>query len=156
MRRGFTLIETIIYLALFSILMAGILSSVYILFESSDRNQSKATLQEEKEYLLGKINWALNGAQTISTPAANASGSFLSAIKYDTTATQVGISGTNMTFNGVTLNNSNVKVTNLTFIHTYAGGANPESLEAGFTLSIGTPNGMTISQIASTTRYIRK
>ncbi len=158
--KGFTLIETIVYLALFSILMTGIIASVYALMESGDRNQTKAMLQEEKEYLLGKLNWALSGAQTVSTPVAGFSGTSLNIVKYDGTPVTLSRVGTKMTFKTtgapVDLNNDSVMVTNLVFIHTYAGGANPESVEAGFTLTATSTNGMTITQTASTTRYIRK
>jgi prepilin-type N-terminal cleavage/methylation domain-containing protein len=155
-KRGFTLIETMVYLALFAILMTGIISSVYILFESGDRNETKAMLQEEKQYLLGKVNYAFSGAKTVSSPAANSSGASLFLTKYDTTSVGMGISGTNMIYNGIALNNTNVQVTKLVFIHTFAGGVNPESIEAGFTLTAKTAGGETISQSASTTRYIRK
>ena len=157
---GFTLIETIVYLALFSILMTGIISSVYLLFENSDRNQTKSMLQEEKGYLLGKINWAMAGMQIVVTPGANLSGTSLNVVKYYGTPVTISLSGTNMTFTTTgpaqTLNNTNVKVTKLVFIHTYAGGTNPESVEAGFTISATSPNGATITQTASTTRYLRK
>ena len=154
--RGFTLIETIVYIALFAILMTGIISSIYMLFESGNRNESKAMLQEEKAYLVGKINNALSGMQTITSPAVNSSGTSLSLTKYDGTNISMGLSGTNITYGGVALNNTNIKVSKLVFIHTYAGGVNPESVEAGFTLTVTTPNGAIISQTASTTRYLRK
>src|SRR6185503_6336526 len=109
--RGFTLIETIVYLALFSILMTGIISSVYLLFENGDRNQTKAMLQEEKEYLLGKINWAMSGMQIVVTPGAGLSGTSLNIVKYDGSPVTIGLSGTNMTFTttgpAAVLNNSN-------------------------------------------------
>ncbi len=154
--RGFTFIETLVYLTLFSIMIGGIVVTAYSLFESSDRNQTKAMMQEEENYLLGKINWALSGVASISVPAANTSDVTLKALKYDGTSNTITQSAGNLTFNGAILNNSNVAISNLIFIHAYAGGANPDSLEAGFTISAKTPNGMTISQIASTTRYIRK
>src|SRR6185503_14666830 len=96
-KRGFTLIETIVYLALFSILMTGIISSVYLLFENGDRNQTKAMLQEEKEYLLGKINWSLSGVQTV-TPSSSFSANTLNVVKYDGSPVTLALSGTNMTF----------------------------------------------------------
>src|SRR6185369_4359810 len=109
-KRGFTLIETIVYLALFSILMFGIISSVYVLFENGDRNETKAMLQEEKAYLVGKINWAMSGAQTVVTPGANRSGPSLNVVKYDGTPVTITLSGNNMTFattsGAVVLNNT--------------------------------------------------
>ena len=137
--------------------MTGIIASVYMLFESSDRNQSKAMLQEEKEYLLGKINWAMSGMKIVVVGLPPTS---VNIVKYDGTLVTLDLSGSDMTFATsslpVVLNNTNVKVTKLVFIHTYAGVSNPESLEAGFTISAITPTGSTITQTASTTRYVRK
>ena len=145
-----------IYIVLFALLMGGIVSSSYAFLESGDRNQTKAVLQEEKDFILGKINWALSGAQVIGTPGAGSSGSSLAIVKYDGTNVTVTQSGSNVALNGTVLNNSNVTISKLTFIHTYTGGTNPESIEAGFTISAKTPNGTNITQTASTTRYVRK
>jgi len=56
---GFTLIEVIIYLALFSILMAGFLTAAFTLVESSGTDTTDSMVQAEGGYLLTKINWAL-------------------------------------------------------------------------------------------------
>jgi Tfp pilus assembly protein PilE len=156
--RGFTLIETLVYLALFAIMIGGIVSAAYLLFETNDRNQTKAMLQEEKNFVVSKINWALNGVNPALsiTPAANTSAATLVVTKYNGTTVTINPSGSTVTFNGTALNNSNVTISKLVFIHTYAGGTNPESIEAGFTITTRTPEGATISQIASTTSYIRK
>ncbi len=154
--RGVTLIETLIYLALFAIVIIGLMVAGYGLLQNVGRNQTKSMMQEEEAYLIGKINWALSGMQTVTVPAANTSGNTLSLTKYDGTAMSVSRSGNNLIYNGATLNNTNVTISNLVFIHTFAGGTNPESIEAGFTITAHTPGGAIISQIASTTRYIRK
>lgn len=150
--RGFTLIETLVYLALFALIIGGLVVAAYMLFETSDRNQTKAMMQEEENFLLGKINWALSGASIVSVPVALS----LLVTKYDGTIVTITASDGTMTLNGTPLNNSNVTVSNLVFIRTYAGGTNPESIEAGFTTSAKTPTSIIISEIASTTRYLRK
>jgi len=157
-RRGFTLVETLVYLALFALIIGGFVAASYMLFETSDRNQTKAVLQQEENFLLGKLNWMMGGvdpSQAI-TPSANTSGSTLIVTRYDGSPFTVFQSGADMQLNGETLNNANVTISKLVFIHAYAGGTNPESIEAGFTISAKTPTGDTISEIASTTRYIRK
>ena len=55
-RRGFTLIEVIIYLALFAILMAGTLASSFTLFESGGHNTARALLAEEGSFVITKMN----------------------------------------------------------------------------------------------------
>ncbi len=58
-QKGFTLIEVIIYLALFSILMSGFLVASFSLVESAGKDTSRSLLQAEGEYLLAKILYAL-------------------------------------------------------------------------------------------------
>ena len=162
--RGITLVETLIYLALFTIVVGGLLASAYALFESNDRNQTKAMMQMEQDFLIAKIDWALGGAESVSVPTD----SRLSVTLWDASIgnpVQICLSGTAMRLSlegvscetlGDVLNNGTVHVSNLVFIHVKGAGIGaPERVEAGFTISATTPNGMTISQIASTTRYIR-
>jgi type II secretory pathway pseudopilin PulG len=155
--RAFTLVETLVYIALFGILIGGFVVSAYGLFESSNRNLTKAMLQQEKDFVIGKINWALSGAQTVTVPAVGASSGTLTLTKYgDPTQITITTSGGALTVGGSPTTNTNVTVNKLVFIHTHAGGTNPESVEAGFTISVLTQDGKTVLQTASTTRYIRK
>lgn len=160
--RGFTLIETLVYLALFTLIIGGFVAAAYMLFQTSDRNQTKAMMQQEENFLLGKLNWVMSGMQSVTVPliippATTAADSTLTVTKYnDPTPLTIFRSGADMQLNGETLNSSNVTISKLVFIHTYAGGTNPDSVEAGFTISAVTPTGATVSEIASTTRYIRK
>ncbi len=62
---GFTLIETMIYIALFALIMTGTIVSIYGILGSSARNQLKAMVQEEGSFLVGKVDWSLNGASSI-------------------------------------------------------------------------------------------
>ena len=152
---GFTIIETLVYLGLFAVMFVGMVSASYLLFESSDRNQTKAMMQEEKNFVVGKIIGALTNAESIT-----ASGSTLVVTKYDGTSATIAITGSNVWLNNSSniLNNSNVAISNLVFIHTYdpSNPLNPDSVEAGFKISAKTPQGSTISQTASTTVYLRK
>jgi hypothetical protein len=157
-QKAFSLIETILYLALFALIISGIVVTMYDLYEVAGRNQSKAMLHEEKDFLSAKIGSTLasiNPAKPI-TPAANTSGASLSETSYDGSTNTISVASGTMLLNAATLNNINVTISNLVFIHTYSGGTNPESIEAGFTISEKAQNGMTISETASTTRYLRK
>ncbi len=60
--KGFTLLETMIYIGLFAILISGVVVGAYNLLEGSDRNITAARIQEEGTFLNRKINWALSGA----------------------------------------------------------------------------------------------
>lgn len=172
--KGFTLIETMVYLALYAIIMTGALVSVYAIFGSSARNQTKAMVQEEGSFLIGKTDWALSGTQSIALPPANSSGDILQVTKYDTTVGNPvvitcsschNVSGGNMyiTRGGITtqLNNSNVKIicpVQGCFTHTSASGdgINPENATSSFTVSTQTSEGLSFSQDFSTVKYLRK
>ena len=154
--RGVTLIETVIYLALFAVVIVGLMISGYGLIENVGRNQSESMLQEEATFLVAKIDWALAGAKSVSTPAAHSSGKTLGIKKYDGTDVTISRSGTDLLFNGSIINDTDTTMRDLVFVHAYSGSADPESVEAGFTLTMRTPSGALISFAASTTRYIRK
>src|SRR5213078_842008 len=100
MQKGFTLIETLVYLALFAIMIGGIVAASYLLFESSNRNQTKAMMQEEKNFILGKINYALSGAKS-----ASVFGTSLTVTKYVGPAVTVSYSSGNILYDSAKLNN---------------------------------------------------
>ncbi|MGB3922123.1 MAG: prepilin-type N-terminal cleavage/methylation domain-containing protein [Minisyncoccia bacterium] len=160
-KRGFTLIETLIYLALFAVIMSGILTAVYSISQTSSRNQAKAMMLEEGTFLVGKIDWILSNTRDIM--GATGASSTLSVISFDGNVFVIDLLLGEMRlardFNPPqALNNTNVSVENLTFVHTEAtgDGINPESLEASFTLSTRTRDGLPFSQNFSTIKYLRK
>lgn len=64
-KRGFTLLETMIYIALFSILMSGLLLSAYSLIESGERNRESLLITEEGMFVERKFAWALTNATDV-------------------------------------------------------------------------------------------
>lgn len=163
-QKGFTLIEVIIYLGLFGMLVGGAVVASYSIFESSGRNQTKSIIEEEGEFILAKINWALSGAQSVNSPAVSATSTFLSVVKWDTSIGNPIILnpvGVNMTVSrganpAQAFNNTNVFVSNVLFTHTYKGTAEPESIDSHFTLTAKTSSGATVSQDFDSTNYLRK
>ena len=163
--RGFTLIEALIYMALFAIVLTGIVVTAYGYFETLGRNQTKAMLQEEAGFILDSIGLALSSAQTVSVPAAGGTGPALSVVKYGGGTAQVCFSGSSVrslagagscTTSGALLNNTNITVTSLTFVHTYPGGLSPESVGATLVVSAPSPQGGTVTETVSATSFIRK
>jgi type II secretory pathway pseudopilin PulG len=65
---GFTIIELLIYLGLFSVIIGGALVGAYQIVESSGRNQSKIVLEQEANFMLKKTEWILNGS-TLMLPS---------------------------------------------------------------------------------------
>jgi type II secretory pathway pseudopilin PulG len=161
---GFTLIETIIYIALFSILIGGVGVSVYSIIESSGRNNMKALIQTEGDFLVAKINWSLSGARLVNEPAVGVVSQTLSVTKWDSSigTVVITISGEDITIKrgsgpAIVLNNEDVNISDLSFVHEYEGGTNPENIKATFKLSARTANGQVIPpQTFATTNYLRK
>ncbi len=153
--KGFTLIEVLVYLALLSLILVGLLAFAFSIFQGSDRTQTKIMVQEEGDFLLGKINWALTGATGIAV-AINplkltiARGGNPTTVVFDS---KLQIKRNSEPF--VVMNNSNVTVSGLAF--TDNGNGTPvESVTISFTLNTFTPNGQPYSQSFTITKYLRK
>ncbi|MEK7606236.1 MAG: prepilin-type N-terminal cleavage/methylation domain-containing protein [Patescibacteria group bacterium] len=58
-KSGFTLLETIIYFALFGFLIIGGFLAAYQIIESSHRIADKTAREAEADFILRKIDWVL-------------------------------------------------------------------------------------------------
>jgi prepilin-type N-terminal cleavage/methylation domain-containing protein len=65
--KGLTLIEVIIYIALFGILMTGVLTTAWQLLDGSSKLNTKTTIQNEGSFVLRKLDWALTGLDVTKT-----------------------------------------------------------------------------------------
>jgi len=77
--QGFTLIETVIYIWLFSMLMTGVMMTAWQLVGGNAALERKVIIVEEGNFILRKFSWAMAGARTISFPYANG----LSVVRHD-------------------------------------------------------------------------
>jgi type II secretory pathway pseudopilin PulG len=69
MKRGFTLIETVVYIGLLSIIMGSALVTAYQLLQSSDTTSAHDAVGMEGDFVLRKLAWALGDAQSLSVSA---------------------------------------------------------------------------------------
>lgn len=150
-QNGFTLIEVVIYLALFAILFSGAVVAAYSVLETSGKNHTRAMMQEEGEFMLAKINWAVSNAKTITT---SPDGQTLTAddLKFSKLA---GRSELTLSISGGApepLNNDATEIEGLFFTHLY----NPEGASVVFALSGNNPGGTTMVATFSTSAYLRK
>ncbi len=67
---GFTLIETIIYIALFGVLMSGALVTIYALLGSVESNQRFEAAYSEGLFINKKIAWELSFATDVVVMAS--------------------------------------------------------------------------------------
>ncbi len=67
-KRGFTLVEVMIYIALFGVLVGGAVVSAYQVLAGGSRNQQAVEIQQEGTFVNRKINWEVaqaNSAQVV-------------------------------------------------------------------------------------------
>ena len=143
-RKGFTIIEIIIYIALFSLLLGTAFVAVYELIEGSDKLSAKNTTLEEGSFVMRKLNWALTGASGFTNTSDT-----LHIEKYDGNQIEIELAGTKIKMTESAgpddfLTTDNVSV---------------DSLE--FTPTGGTPPGMTAKATIdgtdfTITKYIRQ
>jgi prepilin-type N-terminal cleavage/methylation domain-containing protein len=116
-RRGFTLIEVLIYLALMGLIFSGLYASACAVIANLGRSGTQFMVQEEGDFLLAKIEQAAS----TTTIMENAGG---------------------LEIDGQVLSNSSVRVENLTISVPDANGAQAVS----FTLSASTDSGRKYSR----------
>ncbi len=66
MRSGFTLIETIIYLAITSIILTSLISVTYQILSNGKKLEERTLMMEEGDFMIHKINWELKEPTDIS------------------------------------------------------------------------------------------
>lgn len=152
--KGFTLIEILIYSALMAMIISGSLIAAYQIIESSNNIQNKIIIEQEANFLLSKIRWALVGATTINIPTIGLASSTLSMNKanYSENPIIFDLNSNNLRIkqgsgNPAILNNQNVAVNNLIFEHLAANGNGPEGLKINITVN---------NKLFTATIYLRK
>lgn len=140
----------VVYIALLGILMTGALLSAWQILQGSAQISGRTVAQDEESFVLHKIDWALAGVKTITSPSIGTPySSTLSLTKYDGTTVDIRLNNTvvEMRENGAAylpISTSNVQVTALSF-HYLSG--TPIGIEAAVTINN--------SFVASTTKYVR-
>lgn len=69
--RGFTLVETLLYIALFGILLTGVVMSAYPLITGADKLSVNVVEESEASFVFQKIEWALSSASAVSSPSSS-------------------------------------------------------------------------------------
>ena len=64
-KSGFTLIETVIYIALLSFILGAVIFSVYQIMDSKIKLQQETDYLEEENFILKKIDWVLTEVSQI-------------------------------------------------------------------------------------------
>ena len=134
--KGFTLIEAVIYFALTSAIIIGILASSYPLFTNTERLSKSVHRDLESAFVFQKVAYLMNQATAISEPASGASGNTLRLtvngssyqMTLDSSAVVLSVNGGTP----VPLTSSRVEITGLTFTRTAGVGGTPDTLTVEF------------------------
>lgn len=147
MNRAFTLIETIIYIGLFSLLLGTAFITAYQIIQGSRGLSTRTVVQSEGSFVIRKINWTMIGAETISTPISSPTTN-LRITKYDGTKIEICLDGNKIkihegTFGScddadyVAITTDNVSVSNLEFELLPAVGSSPIGIKSTFIITEG-------------------
>lgn len=151
---GFTLIETIIYAALFSTIIGLVLGAVYQIVDGSGALEKSINTDAEAQFLTRKIEWALGSISVVNLPVSGSTGATLSVNKLNYAQNPIifDLDSNNLRIkegasNPVILNSSNVTISNLQFQHLAAGTYRPAAIQFSFKVN---------GDNYSTTIYLRK
>ena len=136
------MIETLIYASLISVIIGFSLAVTYQIIDSSEKLNKKILIEEEANFLLRKIEWALTGLETINSPLSGATGSILSVnkINFSSNPLVFDLNLNNLRMKRglaapVILNNENLVVSNLIFEHLAMDGNKPAGVKTNFKIN---------------------
>ena len=150
---GFTIVELLIYMSLMGIFLLVLLDIFTMTLNSKLASESTSTLNQDSRYILAKLSYDINNADSVTIPVLGSTGSSLQLIKDGLTYTYASSSG-NFTVNegGVimSMNGIDTSLDNLSFINIGNVGGEP-TIQINYTLrSKIIVNGQTATQTVDT------
>jgi len=155
-KRGFTLIETLVYLALFVLLVFGALSSLYAMQGASARIIASATITDEAQFVLHTIRWYVANSSTVTTPLPDSVDGMLVLTMSggDVLFDRIGASlvrshaGTNLPVTG------SVQVSDLSFVRSPLSVDGSSSFIISFSMTARATTGQLMSEHFTDTLYL--
>ena len=136
---GFTLMETVIYIGLFSIITSFVLVVFFQIVGSQNQHRDRVEVDSEANFMMQKMLWALTGATAINQPAVGATGTTLSVTKYNYSQNPIvfdlyasprnNLRIAKASSTPVLLGNGRVYINQLTFNHLAAVQNTPEAVQ---------------------------
>ena len=133
---GFTLIETIIYIVLFSLVTGFVMIVFYQLLAGQGKHRSRVEVDQEANFIMQKMLWALTGAERILQPSGGATSTTLTVdsavvgenlVTFDINSNNLRI--TQPDSSSAILNSSRVSVDELIFTHINSIEGSPEGVK---------------------------
>ena len=153
---GFSLIETLLYSAILVIFLGFSYTLLNSFVKISNQSRSSIEVSDEANFILSKMNYALNQASRISFPATNTSSTLaLEVIDYNNNINRFDILGNNIFFskNGVgatVLNSSTTIISFFSVENNYHNDSRALALKVNFTVKKKLA-GIQFGELASTT-----
>jgi prepilin-type N-terminal cleavage/methylation domain-containing protein len=156
--RGFTLLESLIYIALLGVIMSGAFAGIELITESTGRSQAQALLEIEGNFLMKKIAYAIQHSQKILVPEQVASSNQLSLVTDLGAADTLYLQNSALIYDEhadpLPLSNNEVMLTQLLFRRTVSMPGDPESIQTTFRISTKSSNGQVFYEDFSSTSYL--
>ncbi|MBI5220620.1 MAG: hypothetical protein HY978_02145 [Candidatus Liptonbacteria bacterium] len=144
-RGGFTLLEAVIYIGLFSILLSFTIGIFFQILAGYGAHLNRVETDSVARFLADKIAWSLATATAVNQPAVGATSTALSVTRYNFAGNPVVVDlvgGTaRLSRAGGTaypITGSRVRVSNLIFEHLSASGNTPEAVSYQLTAATST------------------
>lgn len=154
LHKGFSLVEILVYMGLMSIFLLVLLSIFTDTLNTKLASESTSALDQDSRYILSRLTYDINNADSIVAPATGSSGTTLSIVKDGVSMTYSSSSGNFvLTSAGTTmnLNSLDTSLDNLNFQNVGAPGAK-SMMQVSYTLrSKIIVSGETATQSISTT-----
>ena len=127
--KGFSLIELLLYMGLFSIFLITLTQIFSSALELKLESESTSTVQQDSRYILERLSYDINRADSITTPAAIGTQEQLLSLVISGQTYSYTLSGNTFTLTNPSgtfqLNGFNTRVTNLSFLRVgNSGGKN--------------------------------
>ncbi len=155
-KKAFTLIETLLYISLTSIILISITAFVGTLLSTRLRNQALSEVDQQAVQLMQYLTYTIKEAEGINSPTAGNVASTLSLDVVTPTDDPTIISlnsGTARVQEGggpfINLNSNLVTISNLTF-RNLSPSANTETIRIQFTVTYNNPSGRQEGEITRT------
>lgn len=160
---AFTLVETLIYAALISMIIGMVIIVAFQIVSGSGQLSEKIFLAEESSFLLRKIGWVIGSASVINSPnSGETSNTSFSVDRFGIPAGEnpitFSVTAGNLTIDRggagtVNLNSSLLNITNATFTHISATGTTPAGIKVELEVSGTNPSVTTSYEL---TAYLRQ
>jgi type II secretory pathway pseudopilin PulG len=150
-QEGFTLLEALLYSALFAFIMTGLLASAYMIIQATENSGGQLLVDDEASFIIRKMDWAMTGINTIHFPNEDQTGFTLSINKQGVGLVQFRLNSGDIEIDTGSgyfpLDSENVTATDLTFYRIPASGEKPSGIKVEFYLN---------DVHYTTTKYVRK